>query len=70
MIGEVERCVMQIVVAPFALARSSASVTSRLAPVCEIPSATSPLPSSADDIAIMSPSESATATMPSLRNLW
>ena len=69
-IGELERCVMQIVVAPLAFARPSASVTSRLAPVCEMPSATSPGPNSAEDIAIRSPSESATARIPSLRNLW
>ena len=69
-IGELERCVMKIVVAPFALARPSASVTSRLAPVCEMPRATSPGPSSAEDIAMRSPSDSATARKPSLRNLW
>ena len=69
-IGDDVRCVMQIVRAPWRFARLSASVTSRLAPVCEIPSATSPSPSSDDDIAMRSPSESATAGTPSFTNLW
>ncbi len=68
-IGEVGRCVMQIVVAPCFFARPSASVTSRLAPVCEIPSATSSDSSSEDDIAIRSPSESAIVAEPELEEL-
>jgi hypothetical protein len=39
-IGEVERCVMQMVVAPLRCALPSASVTSRLEPVWEMPRAT------------------------------
>ena len=69
-IGEVARCVMQIVVAPALVAFSIASHTSREAPVWLMPRATSPGSSREDDMAMRSPSLSHVARMPSFMNLW